>query len=47
MIRRFEIEHGLSITVVEDIALEVSREFYDNAEIGNINTGGMKLAYDW
>ncbi|KAG5647611.1 hypothetical protein DXG03_008964 [Asterophora parasitica] len=31
---------------VEDICLECSREFYDNAQSGNYKFGDMKLAYD-
>ncbi|KAG9128458.1 hypothetical protein FRC07_011215 [Ceratobasidium sp. 392] len=31
---------------VESLCLAVSREFYDNASSGNINSGDMKLAYD-
>jgi hypothetical protein len=47
MIRRFETEHGLSASTLEEVALATSRELYDNAETGNIHTGDMKLAYDW
>ena len=32
---------------LESIVLQTSREFYENAESGNIHTGEMKLAYDW
>ncbi|GLB36025.1 putative secretory pathway protein Sec39 [Lyophyllum shimeji] len=31
---------------VEDICLQCSREFYDNAQSGNYKFGDMKLAYD-
>ncbi|KAG6841935.1 hypothetical protein C0991_005115 [Blastosporella zonata] len=31
---------------VEDICLECSREFYDNAQSGNYKFGDLKLAYD-
>ena len=34
-------------TMVEDISLSVSQEFYDNATSGNYHFGDMKLAYDW
>ena len=37
----------LSPKVVEGLCLSVSREFYDNSNSGNLNTGDMKLAYDW
>ncbi|KAF8609240.1 hypothetical protein BDV93DRAFT_518087 [Ceratobasidium sp. AG-I] len=36
----------LSTDAVESLCLSVSREFYDNASSGNINSGDMKLAYD-
>ena len=32
---------------VEDLVVSASREFYDNAEEGNINRGDMKMAFDW
>ncbi|GAA5983715.1 hypothetical protein JCM5350_000680 [Sporobolomyces pararoseus] len=32
--------------VVEDLVVSASREFYDNAEEGNMNRGDMKLAFD-
>ncbi|KII93812.1 hypothetical protein PLICRDRAFT_99626 [Plicaturopsis crispa FD-325 SS-3] len=37
---------ALDATVIEDICLSCSREFYDNASSGNYNFGEMKLAYD-
>ncbi|KIO08425.1 hypothetical protein M404DRAFT_134367 [Pisolithus tinctorius Marx 270] len=37
---------SLPISVVEDICLSVSREFYDNASSTNFKIGDMKLAYD-
>lgn len=33
--------------VVEDLVISASREFYDNAEEGNLNEGEMKLAFEW
>ncbi|KAG8747265.1 hypothetical protein FRC10_001881 [Ceratobasidium sp. 414] len=36
----------LSSDAVESLCLSVSREFYDNANSGNIHSGDMKLAYD-
>lgn len=33
--------------VIEEIALSVSQEFYDNASSGNYHFGDMKLAYEW
>jgi hypothetical protein len=33
--------------MLEGVVLQTSREFYENAESGNIHTGDMKLAYDW
>ena len=47
MIRRFEIEYGLSAPTLESVALATSRELYDNAETGNIHTGEMRVAYEW
>ncbi|KAL5534340.1 hypothetical protein ACEPAG_802 [Sanghuangporus baumii] len=41
--------HGgrlLDPLTVDDICLDCSREFYDNASSGNYNHGDMKLAYD-
>ena len=37
----------LDPSVVEEICLSVSQEFYDNATSGNYHFGDMKLAYDW
>ncbi|KAI6162048.1 secretory pathway protein Sec39-domain-containing protein [Pisolithus thermaeus] len=37
---------SLPSSVVEDICLSVSREFYDNASSANFKIGDMKLAYD-
>ncbi|KAF8337468.1 uncharacterized protein EI90DRAFT_2910408 [Cantharellus anzutake] len=31
---------------IEELCLAASREFYDNAESGNLHSGDMKLAYD-
>ncbi|KAG6862423.1 hypothetical protein C0995_011863 [Termitomyces sp. Mi166 len=40
--------HKFSMDVwkIEDICLECSREFYDNAQSGNYKFGDLKLAYD-
>jgi hypothetical protein len=32
---------------IEDLVLAASREFYDNAETGNLHSGEMKQAYSW
>jgi hypothetical protein len=37
----------LSPTVIEDICLSCSREFYDNATDGNYKVGDMSIAYNW
>ncbi|KAF8078752.1 secretory pathway protein Sec39-domain-containing protein [Lyophyllum atratum] len=37
---------SIESTKIEDICLECSREFYDNAPTGNYKFGDMKLAYD-
>ncbi|KAG5652304.1 hypothetical protein H0H81_005526 [Sphagnurus paluster] len=37
---------SIEASKVEDICLECSREFYDNAQSGNYKFGDMKLAYD-
>ncbi|ORX36407.1 secretory pathway protein Sec39-domain-containing protein [Kockovaella imperatae] len=46
MIKQLQNEHKLSDDTVEQVVLATSRDFYDNAENGNIHTGAMKLAYD-
>ncbi|KAL0951368.1 hypothetical protein HGRIS_008069 [Hohenbuehelia grisea] len=53
---KFDIAKGLMATLqrkelldastIEEICLECSREFYDNASSGNYKVGDMKLAYD-
>lgn len=40
-------KHPLSEEVIEEMCLTVSREFYDNAQSGNLHFGEMKLAYEW
>ena len=40
-------ERLLDPDTIENLCLECSREFYDNASSGNYNFGDMKLAYDW
>jgi hypothetical protein len=47
MIRRLENDHALSPKLLQEAVLVVSREFYDNAETGNLHNGDMKLAYEW
>jgi hypothetical protein len=47
LIQRLEIDHDLPQRMVQEAVLTASREFYDNAETGNLHTGDMKLAYDW
>lgn len=37
----------LDSVVIEDICINCSREFYDNASTGNYKFGDMKLAYEW
>lgn len=32
---------------IEELVLAASREFYDNAETGNLHSGEMKQAYGW
>ncbi|RXK38815.1 hypothetical protein M231_03870 [Tremella mesenterica] len=46
IVRKLEQEHNLSSHILEETVLTVSREFYENAESGNLTTGNMKLAYD-
>ena len=46
-IKRLETEETVPSDMLETTVLQVSREFYENAESGNIHTGDMKLAYDW
>ncbi|RUP51579.1 secretory pathway protein Sec39-domain-containing protein [Jimgerdemannia flammicorona] len=37
----------LDLQVTEKLVIDASREFFDNAESGNMNTGNLKLAYEW
>ena len=48
-IKRLEkdVRGGIPSGMLESVVLATSREFYENAESGNIHTGDMKLAYDW
>ncbi|KAK4058004.1 hypothetical protein OIO90_000743 [Microbotryomycetes sp. JL221] len=39
-------ESPLSPQTIEELVIAASREFYDNAESGNIKEGNMKLAYE-
>lgn len=32
---------------MQELVISASREFYDNAEEGNLGTGEMRLAYEW
>lgn len=36
----------LDLSTQEELVIAASREFYDNAESGNLQTGEMKMAYD-
>jgi len=47
VIKRLDAEEGVPSSMLETTVLQASREFYENAESGNIHTGDMKLAYDW
>ncbi len=47
IVKRLELEHDLSPNILEEVVLTTSREFYMNAESGNLHTGEMKLAYEW
>lgn len=40
-------EPPLPPAVEEELVIAASREFYDNAESGNLHKGDMKLAFDW
>lgn len=33
--------------MAERLVIDASKEFFDNAESGNMNTGNLKLAYEW
>ncbi|KZW02565.1 hypothetical protein EXIGLDRAFT_705207 [Exidia glandulosa HHB12029] len=41
-----EVQRPLEPHAVEELVLEASHEFYDNASSGNLHHGEMKLAYD-
>lgn len=41
------VEAPLEPHVVEELVVAASREFYDNAEAGNLHEGDMKLALEW
>lgn len=47
LLRSSSISVSLEPSVIEDICLTCSQEFYDNASSGNYHFGDMKLAYDW
>jgi len=47
MVAKLQTEKTISDAMLEGVVLQTSREFYENAESGNIHTGDMKLAYDW
>lgn len=40
-------ERPLDTRAEQELVLAASREFYDNAESGNIHEGNMKLAFEW
>ncbi|WVO17946.1 hypothetical protein L204_105644 [Cryptococcus depauperatus] len=46
MVKRLEHDGAVGATIIENVVLEVSKEFYISAESVNIHTGDMKLAYD-
>jgi hypothetical protein len=35
------------MVVAEQLVIDASREFFDNASSGNMYHGYMKLAYEW
>jgi hypothetical protein len=37
----------LDMVVAEQLVIDASREFFDNAPSGNMHYGYMKLAYEW
>lgn len=49
--RRLLQEHAgaqeLDAAAQEQLVVDTARELYDNAESGNMNSGNMKLAYEW
>jgi hypothetical protein len=40
-------DRPLDPEAVHELVLKASRDFYDNAESGNLNIGNMKLAIEW
>ncbi|KAI0375316.1 Sec39-domain-containing protein [Pilatotrama ljubarskyi] len=46
LLRSSSVQLSLDQQVIEDICLQCSQEFYDNATSGNYHFGDMKLAYD-
>ena len=40
-------EQPLDASTQQELVLAASREFYDNAESGNLHSGNMKLAFEW
>ncbi|EMD42011.1 hypothetical protein CERSUDRAFT_120870 [Gelatoporia subvermispora B] len=46
MLRSTTIDWSLDSNVIEDICLQCSQEFYENAASGNYHFGDMKLAYE-
>ncbi|WVQ94410.1 hypothetical protein IAU59_001489 [Kwoniella sp. CBS 9459] len=46
MIKKLQQEGAVDDSIVEDVVLSTSKEFYLSADSGNIHTGEMKLAYD-
>ncbi len=47
LLRSPEVKGDLKPANIEEVVLAISREFYENADSGNMHTGDMKLAYDW
>ena len=47
LLQSSSISVSLEPSVIEDICLACSQEFYDNASSGNYHFGDMKLAYEW
>jgi hypothetical protein len=47
LFRPSSIAAPLDPRIEEELVIAASREFYDNAETGNLHKGDMKLAFDW
>ncbi|WVW79731.1 hypothetical protein I302_101701 [Kwoniella bestiolae CBS 10118] len=46
IIKRLQQSHSIDDSMIEEVVLETSKDFYLKAENGNLHTGEMKLAYD-